>query len=114
MKHLLSIADLTPDEITGLMDEADRFADSLRDREVRKLPTLRGRTVFTLFYENSTRTRSSFETAGKWMSADVINISAASSSVKKGESLKDTALTLRAVGASLSVLRNHKIGRAHV
>ena len=56
MKHLLSIADLTAGEITGLLDEADRFAESLRDREVKKLPTLRGRTVFTLFYENSTRT----------------------------------------------------------
>ncbi|WP_130839218.1 aspartate carbamoyltransferase catalytic subunit [Corynebacterium neomassiliense] len=112
MKHLLSIADLTPDEITGLMDEADRFADSLRDREVRKLPTLRGRTVFTLFYENSTRTRSSFETAGKWMSADVINISAASSSVKKGESLKDTALTLRAVGADAIIIRHPSSGAA--
>ncbi|MCI1256835.1 MAG: aspartate carbamoyltransferase catalytic subunit [Corynebacterium provencense] len=112
MKHLLSIADLTPDEITGLMDEADRFADSLRDREVRKLPTLRGLTVFTLFYENSTRTRSSFETAGKWMSADVINISAASSSVKKGESLKDTALTLRAVGADAIIIRHPSSGAA--
>lgn len=112
MKHLLSIADLTADEITGLMDEADRFADSLRDREVKKLPTLRGRTVFTLFYENSTRTRSSFETAGKWMSADVINISASSSSVKKGESLKDTALTLRAVGADAIIMRHPSSGAA--
>ncbi|WP_297009099.1 aspartate carbamoyltransferase catalytic subunit [uncultured Corynebacterium sp.] len=112
MKHLLSIADLTAEEITGLMDEADRFADSLRDREVKKLPTLRGRTVFTLFYENSTRTRSSFETAGKWMSADVINISASSSSVKKGESLKDTALTLRAVGADAIIMRHPSSGAA--
>ena len=112
MKHLLSIADLTAEEITGLLDEADRFADSLRDREVKKLPTLRGRTVFTLFYENSTRTRSSFETAGKWMSADVINISASSSSVKKGESLKDTALTLRAVGADAIIMRHPSSGAA--
>lgn len=112
MRHLLSIADLTAEEITGLMDEADRFADSLRDREVKKLPTLRGRTVFTLFYENSTRTRSSFETAGKWMSADVINISASSSSVKKGESLKDTALTLRAVGADAIIMRHPSSGAA--
>jgi aspartate carbamoyltransferase catalytic subunit len=112
MKHLLSIADLDADEITGLMDEADRFAESLRDREVKKLPTLRGRTVFTLFYENSTRTRSSFETAGKWMSADVINISASSSSVKKGESLKDTALTLRAVGADAIIMRHPSSGAA--
>ncbi|WP_312975743.1 aspartate carbamoyltransferase catalytic subunit [Corynebacterium sp.] len=112
MKHLLSIADLDASEITLLMDEADRFADSLRDREVKKLPTLRGRTVFTLFYENSTRTRSSFETAGKWMSADVINISASSSSVKKGESLKDTALTLRAVGADAIIMRHPSSGAA--
>ncbi|MGO2057715.1 MAG: aspartate carbamoyltransferase catalytic subunit [Candidatus Corynebacterium faecigallinarum] len=112
MKHLLSIADLTAGEITGLLDEADRFAESLRDREVKKLPTLRGRTVFTLFYENSTRTRSSFETAGKWMSADVINISASSSSVKKGESLKDTALTLRAIGADAIIMRHPSSGAA--
>ena len=112
MKHLLSIADLTAEESNGLLDEADRFADSLRDREVKKLPTLRGRTVFTLFYENSTRTRSSFETAGKWMSADVINISASSSSVKKGESLKDTALTLRAVGADAIIMRHPSSGAA--
>ena len=75
MKHLLSIADLSRDEIVGLMDEADRFREALLDREVKKLPTLRGRTIFTMFYENSTRTRASFETAGKWMSADVINVS---------------------------------------
>lgn len=112
MKHLLSIADLDATSITRLLDEADRFAESLRDREVKKLPTLRGRTVFTLFYENSTRTRASFETAGKWMSADVINISASSSSVKKGESLKDTALTLRAVGADAIIMRHPSSGAA--
>ena len=75
MKHLISIADLTKDEIVGLMDEADRFKEVIRGREIKKLPTLRGRTIYNLFYENSTRTRSSFETAGKWMSADVINLS---------------------------------------
>ena len=90
MKHLLSIADLSKDEIVSLMDAADRFREALEGRELKKLPTLRGRTIFTVFYENSTRTRASFETAGKWMSADVINISVSSSSVKKGESLKDT------------------------
>ena len=90
MKHLLSIADLSKDEIISLMDEADRFREALDGKDLKKLPTLRGRTIFTMFYENSTRTRASFETAGKWMSADVINISASSSSVKKGESLKDT------------------------
>lgn len=110
MKHLISIADLSRDEIIGLMDEADRFREALDGREMKKLPTLRGRTVFTLFYENSTRTRSSFETAGKWMSADVINVSASSSSVKKGESLKDTAATLRAVGADAIIMRHPSSG----
>ena len=110
MKHLISIADLGREEIIGLMDEADRFREALDGREMKKLPTLRGRTVFTLFYENSTRTRSSFETAGKWMSADVINVSASSSSVKKGESLKDTASTLRAVGADAIIMRHPSSG----
>lgn len=112
MKHLLSISDLSKDEIVGLLDEADRFKEVLEGREVKKLPTLRGRTIFTLFYENSTRTRSSFETAGKWMSADVINISASSSSVKKGESLKDTGLTLSAIGADAIVMRHPASGAA--
>lgn len=112
MKHLLSIADLSRDEIIGLMDEADRFRDTLLDREIKKLPTLRGRTIFTMFYENSTRTRASFETAGKWMSADVINVSASSSSVKKGESLKDTASTLAAIGADAIVMRHPSSGAA--
>lgn len=112
MKHLLSIADLSRDEIIGIMDEADRFREALEGRELKKLPTLRGRTIFTLFYENSTRTRSSFETAGKWMSADVINISASSSSVKKGESLKDTGLTLTAIGADALIIRHPSSGAA--
>lgn len=110
MKHLLSLADLDRDTLVGLMDEADRFREALVGREIKKLPTLRGRTIFTLFYENSTRTRSSFETAGKWMSADVINISASSSSVKKGESLKDTGLTLAAIGADAIVVRHPSSG----
>ena len=112
MKNLLSISDLTPNEIVRIMDEADRFAEALKGREVKKLPTLRGRTVFTMFYENSTRTRASFETAGKWMSADVINISASSSSVKKGESLRDTALTLKSIGADALVMRHPSSGAA--
>lgn len=112
MKHLLSISDLSKDEIVGLLDEADRFKEVLEGREVKKLPTLRGRTIFTLFYENSTRTRSSFETAGKWMSANVINISASSSSVKKGESLKDTGLTLSAIGADAIIMRHPASGAA--
>lgn len=112
MKHLIDIADLTADEILGLMDEADRFREAINGREVKKLPTLRGRTVYTLFYENSTRTRSSFETAGKWMSADVINISVASSSVKKGESLKDTGLTIAAIGTEAIIIRHPSSGAA--
>ena len=114
MKHLLSIADLDRDEIIGLMDEADRFREALQGREVKKLPTLRGRTIYSLFYENSTRTRSSFETAGKWMSADVINLSASTSSVKKGESLKDTALTLASIGADAIVMRHPSSGAAQL
>ena len=112
MKHLLSIADLDKDEVIGLLDEADTFRDALKDREVKKLPTLRGRTIYTLFYENSTRTRASFETAGKWMSADVINLSASSSSVKKGESLRDTALTLSSLGADSIIIRHPSSGAA--
>lgn len=112
MKHLLSIADLSQDEIIGLLDEADRFREALEGREIKKLPTLRGRTIFTMFYENSTRTRASFETAGKWMSADVINISASSSSVSKGESLKDTGATLAAIGADAVIVRHPASGAA--
>lgn len=114
MKHLIDIADLSREEVLGLMDEADRFREALDGREIKKLPTLRGRTVMTLFYENSTRTRSSFETAGKWMSADVINISASSSSVKKGESLKDTASTLASIGADAIIMRHPASGAAQL
>ncbi|WP_241384468.1 aspartate carbamoyltransferase catalytic subunit [Rhodococcus sp. CH91] len=113
MKHLLTIADLNKDSAIGLLDEAERFEQALLGREVRKLPTLRGRTIMTVFYENSTRTRVSFEVAGKWMSADVINVSASSSSVKKGESLRDTALTLHAAGADALVVRHSASGAAH-
>ena len=114
MRHLIDIADLSREESIELMDEADRFREALDGREIKKLPTLRGRTVMTLFYENSTRTRSSFETAGKWMSADVINLSASSSSVKKGESLKDTAATLEAIGADAIIMRHPASGAAQL
>ncbi|WP_072801914.1 aspartate carbamoyltransferase catalytic subunit [Rhodococcoides yunnanense] len=113
MKHLLSVADLTVESATELLDEADRFEQALLGREVKKLPTLRGRTVMTVFFENSTRTRVSFEVAGKWMSADVINVSASSSSVSKGESLRDTAMTLRAAGADALIVRHPASGAAH-
>ena len=113
MRHLLSTAGLRRDAATALLDTADRLKQTLLGREVRKLPTLRGRTVVTLFYENSTRTRASFEIAGKWMSADVINVSAGGSSVAKGESLRDTALTLAAMGADCVVVRHPASGAAH-
>ena len=111
-RHLLAAGDLTRDEATAILDDADRFAQALVGREVKKLPTLRGRTIITMFYENSTRTRVSFEVAGKWMSADVINVSASGSSVAKGESLRDTALTLRAAGADALIIRHPASGAA--
>ena len=113
-RHLLAAGDLSRDEATAILDDADRFAEALVGREIKKLPTLRGRTVVTMFYENSTRTRVSFEVAGKWMSADVINVSAAGSSVGKGESLRDTALTLRAAGADALIIRHPASGAAHL
>lgn len=112
IRHLLTAGDLTRDEATAILDNADRFRQALLGREVKKLPTLRGRTIITMFYENSTRTRVSFEVAGKWMSADVINVSASGSSVAKGESLRDTALTLRAAGADALIIRHPASGAA--
>ncbi|MFC4002336.1 aspartate carbamoyltransferase catalytic subunit [Prauserella oleivorans] len=113
MKHLLSTDGLAADTATAVLDTADELKRTLLGREVRKLPTLRGRTVVTMFYENSTRTRVSFEIAGKWMSADVINVSASGSSVGKGESLRDTALTLSAAGADCVIVRHPASGAAH-
>ncbi|CAM2934655.1 aspartate carbamoyltransferase catalytic subunit [Saccharomonospora xinjiangensis] len=113
MKHLLSADDLDAATANAVLDTAGELKRTLLGREVRKLPTLRGRTVVTVFYENSTRTRVSFEIAGKWMSADVVNVSASSSSVGKGESLRDTALTLAAAGANCVVVRHPASGAAH-
>jgi aspartate carbamoyltransferase catalytic subunit len=113
MRHLLSTESLDRETASELLATADTLKRTLHGREVRKLPTLRGRTVITLFYENSTRTRVSFEVAGKWMSADVVNMSASSSSVGKGESLRDTALTLAAAGADCVILRHPASGAAH-
>ncbi|MFF0144272.1 aspartate carbamoyltransferase [Amycolatopsis sulphurea] len=113
MKHLLATDGLDAATATAVLDTADELKHTLLGREVKKLPTLRGRTVITLFYENSTRTRVSFEIAGKWMSADVINVSASSSSVNKGESLRDTALTLAAAGADCMIVRHPASGAAH-
>jgi aspartate carbamoyltransferase catalytic subunit len=109
IKHLLSAADLDADTATLILDTAAEMA-ALSGREVKKLPALRGRTVVNLFYEDSTRTRISFEAAAKRLSADVINFSARGSSVSKGESLKDTALTLQAMGADAVVIRHSASG----
>jgi aspartate carbamoyltransferase catalytic subunit len=111
-KHLLSAADLDAATATLILDTAAELAN-LADREVKKLPTLRGRTVVNLFYEDSTRTRISFEAAAKRLSADVINFSVKGSSVSKGESLKDTALTLQAMGADAVVIRHPASGAPH-
>jgi aspartate carbamoyltransferase catalytic subunit len=110
--HLLSAADLDATAATQVLDTAAELA-ALSDRSVKKLPTLRGRTVVNLFYEDSTRTRISFEAAAKRLSADVINFSAKGSSVSKGESLKDTALTLQAMGADAVVIRHAASGAPH-
>jgi aspartate carbamoyltransferase catalytic subunit len=109
MKHLLSAADLDRDEALAILDTAQRM-HGVQTREVKKLPPLRGRTVVNLFFEDSTRTRSSFEIAGKWLSADVINVSAKGSSVSKGESLRDTALTVEAMGVDALVVRHNASG----
>jgi len=110
MRHLLSTKDLARDEAITILDIAEDMA-AVADREVKKLPTLRGKTVVNLFFEDSTRTRVSFEVAAKRLSADVINFSAKGSSVSKGESLKDTAQTLAAMGADAVVIR-HPAGGA--
>jgi aspartate carbamoyltransferase catalytic subunit len=116
MRHLLSAASLSRVDALLVLDTAQRMADMTgrtAARTVRKLPTLRGRTVVNLFYEDSTRTRTSFELAAKRLSADVINFSAKGSSVAKGESLKDTALTLEAMGADAVVCRHPSSGAPH-
>ena len=105
MKNLTSIRELTKDSAISLLDNAQQLSQ-VNDREVKKLPALRGKTVVNLFFENSTRTRISFEVAAKRLSADVINFSADTSSVSKGESLKDTAQTLEALGADAIVIRH--------
>ena len=113
MKHLLSAKDLTHDEAVMVLDTAEAMAATQR-HAVKKLPTLRGKTVVNLFFEDSTRTRLSFEAAAKRLSADVINFSAKGSSVSKGESLKDTAQTIMAMGADAVVIRHSACGAAHL
>ena len=110
-KHLLSINDLSADEAFEILNTASELA-KISDGPMKKLPTLRGRTVVNLFFEDSTRTRISFESAAKRLSADVINFSAKGSSVSKGESLKDTAQTLQAMGADAVVIRHGASGAA--
>ncbi|GLZ10525.1 aspartate carbamoyltransferase [Actinomadura sp. NBRC 104425] len=109
MRHLISAADLSKDDALLVLDTAEELA-RVADQSIKKLPTLRGRTVVNLFFEDSTRTRISFEAAAKRLSADVINFSAKGSSVSKGESLKDTALTLEAMGADCVVIRHSASG----
>lgn len=110
-KDLLSIQELTSDEIRLILDTAESMKEVAR-RDIKKVPALRGKTMINLFYESSTRTRTSFEIAGKWLSADVINVSASASSVTKGESLKDTGLTLQAMHPDIVVLRHPAAGAA--
>jgi aspartate carbamoyltransferase catalytic subunit len=111
-RHLISAGDLSRADALLILDTAEELA-ILSDRPIKKLPTLRGRTVVNLFFEDSTRTRISFEAAAKRLSADVINFSAKGSSVAKGESLKDTALTLEAMGADAVVIRHSASGAPH-
>jgi aspartate carbamoyltransferase catalytic subunit len=111
MKHLVSIRDLTAEDALSMLASAQELSQ-VNDRSIKKLPTLRGRTVVNLFYENSTRTRISFEIAAKRLSADVINVAADSSSIAKGESLKDTVQTLEALGADCIVMRHPVSGSA--
>ncbi|GAA1906559.1 aspartate carbamoyltransferase catalytic subunit [Lapillicoccus jejuensis] len=111
-RHLLSSADLSRAETEAVLTTAESMHD-VQTREVKKIPTLRGRTIINLFFEDSTRTRSSFEIAGKWMSADTINISGKGSSTSKGESLRDTVRTIDAMGVDALVMRHAASGAAH-
>src|SRR6184192_4631447 len=122
-KDLLTIRELEPAEILTLIDTAASL-EEIAGREIKKVPALRGKTIVNLFYENSTRTRTSFEIAGKWLSADVVNFSAGGSSAAKGESFIDTARNIAAMSPDVVVVRHasagaaeilaRKIGRAHV
>ncbi len=111
MRHLIGLEEATRDELESILDDADGFVEVL-DRPIPKVPALRGKTVATVFFEPSTRTRLSFERAAKALSADTLSFSPGTSSLSKGESLKDTVLTLRAMGADLMVVRHRSIGAA--
>jgi len=108
-RHLLSSADLSRQDVDDILTTAESMHD-VQKRDVKKIPTLRGRTIVNLFFEDSTRTRSSFEIAGKWMSADTINVTGKGSSVSKGESLRDTVQTIAAMGVDALVVRHHASG----
>ena len=112
IKNLLDVDALTTDDIEMLLDNSSAMLEVLT-RDIKKVPVLRGKTIITLFYESSTRTRVSFEQAGKILSADVINISANTSSAKKGESLFDTALTIQAMKADIVIIRHPHSGAPH-
>ncbi len=109
MKHLLSIEDLSRDEIEEILDTAVSMHE-VQHRDIKKLPTLRGRTIINFFFEDSTRTRSSFELAGKWLSADTINLTGKGTSVSKGESLRDTVMTIDAMGVDMMIIRHMASG----
>ena len=108
-KDLLSVSDLTPEEITFLLDQTDSFRE-VNERDIKKVPTLRGKTVVNLFFEASTRPRASFEIAGKRLSADVINLSSTTSSSRKGETLRDTARNIEAMATDVLVVRHPSSG----
>lgn len=112
-KDILGLRDMSREEILAILDTA-KPCKQIFSRSVKKLPTMRGRVVVNLFYEPSTRTRASFEMAGKWMSADVVNFSVSTSSVTKGESFTDTALTMQALGADIIVVRHPSAGAPHL
>ncbi|MEO8827639.1 aspartate carbamoyltransferase catalytic subunit [Lapillicoccus sp.] len=111
-RHLLSSADLSREDVEAILTTAESMHD-VQHREIKKIPTLRGRTIINLFFEDSTRTRSSFEIAGKWMSADTINITGKGSSTSKGESLRDTVRTIDAMGVDALVIRHSASGACH-
>lgn len=112
-RHLLAVSDLERAEIARILRDAQRFSEVM-DRDIKKVPSLRGRSVINLFFESSTRTSTSFELAGKRLSADVVNVKASGSSVDKGESLKDTVLTLNAYAPDVLVIRHPAVGAARL
>src|SRR5678809_707105 len=113
MRHLLGVEGLSREDMERVLERAESFAEVGR-RDIKKVPTLRGRTVINLFYESSTRTSSSFELAAKRLSADLVNIKSAGSSVDKGESLKDTVQTLSAYDPAAIVIRSPHAGAANL